>query len=202
MYTALRAASITLREFISSRLIADPILGDFFDGTGPITYEVSLNSPQELVDLQSQGLSVWLYYLERDAERLNAPPERVSYNQLRRTPLPLRLHYLMTPILSGDNPETEQLILGKVLQILHDRSTLRGADLRDSFTGTDVELNIRMESVSLEQVSEMFDALDQPYQLAVSYEVSVVLIETDLEPEIGPPVAEVITEAGVIVERR
>jgi hypothetical protein len=162
---------------------------------------VSLNTPYELKS-NEQGLSVWLYRVERDPERLNAPPERISYNELRRQPLPLRLHYLMTPIVDlsrSDSPETEQEILGKVLQVLHDHPTLRGADLQDEFAGTDIELQVRLESLSLDETSHLFYSLDRSFQLAVSYEVTVVLVESALQPMDRTPVEEVIPEYGVIV---
>ena len=202
MYTALRSTSLTLAELLSQALIADPILGTFFDSSTGGTMIVSLNSPRELSGNNQQGLSVWLYRVERDPERLNAPPERISYNQLRRHPLPLRLHYLVTPIVDlnqEDSPQTEQEILGKVLQVLNDHPTLRGADLQSDFTGTNIELQVRLEPHNLEEISRLFDALKRSFQLAVSYEVSVVLIESALQPLDVTPVEEVIPEYGVIV---
>jgi hypothetical protein len=198
MYTALRATSCTLKNILEQALKADPILGALFSGTG--TMIVSLNTPQELGT--GQGLSLWLYRVERDPERLNAPPERISYTELRRQPLPLRLHYLMTPIVDHtqpNSPETEQEILGKVLQVLHDHPTMRGADLQNEFAGTNIELQVRLEPLNLEDISRLFNALERSFQLAVSYEVTVVLVESALQPMDRTPVEEVIPEYGVIV---
>ncbi|HVO70480.1 MAG TPA: DUF4255 domain-containing protein, partial [Aggregatilineaceae bacterium] len=164
---------------------------------------VSLNSPQEMTDLGTQGLSVWLYQVLRDNERLNILPEKIGPNQYQRVPLPVRLHYLMTPLVSvqsTSSPETEQVILGKVLQVFHDKAKLRGSDLRGDLTGTDAELNVRLENLSLEQVSQVFYSLDRSLQLAVSYEVSVVYIESELQPEDAPPVQVSIPRYGIEVE--
>src|SRR5205085_5602493 len=119
MYTALRATSLTIAQYLRQGLETNPDLAPFFDAGSGGTMVVTLNTPQEMLDSDVEGLSVWLYRVVRDEERLNAPPVRVSPGQLRRTPLPVRLHYLMTPIVSTRlqaSAETEQAIIGKVLQ--------------------------------------------------------------------------------------
>ena len=199
MYTALRATSLTLGDLLTQAFNAEAQLSALFGAGGMV---VSLNSPHEMADNNQQGLSLWLFRLERDPERLNAPPQRTSYNQLRQPPLPLRLHYLMTPVVDperNDSPQTEQIILGKVLQVFHDHPLLRGADLMDDFAGTSLELRVRLEALGLEEQSRVFDALNQSFQLAASYEVSVVPIDSALQPQQVTPVEEVIPEFGVIV---
>src|SRR3979411_2290681 len=139
MYTNLRATSQTLARFLETRFLADAMLSGIFGGGGMV---VSLNTPEEMMEKPSEGLSVWLYRVVRDDQRLNDPLERLGFNQLRPSPLPVRLHYLMTPVTNkklGD-PETEQLILGKVLQAFHSHPVLRGTDLRAELAGTEAEL--------------------------------------------------------------
>jgi hypothetical protein len=202
MYTALRATSQTLAEYLRQRLEADANLGSFFSSSLGGTMVVSLNTPQEMADNDTEGLAVWLYRVVRDDQRLNAPPERIDGNQLRRTPLPVRLHYLVAPITSSGaeaSPETEQVILGKVLQAFHDHPKLRGTDLQDDFRGTTLELNVRLEPLSLEEITRVWDALDRSYQLSVSYEVSVVYIYSEREPDDIAPVEVVLPEFGLIV---
>lgn len=198
MYTALRAASQSILKFLEARFQADALLGSLFSGGGMI---VSLNTPQEMNEKPAEGLSVWLYRVIRDDQRLNDPPVRVSPTEILPPPLPLRLHYLITPVTSerfGD-PETEQLILGKVLQAFHSRPALRGADLQAEFSGTEVELRLRLEPLGLEEITRVWEALDGSYQLSVSYEVSLVNITPDLEPERVTPVEIALPEYGVIV---
>jgi hypothetical protein len=196
MYTALRATSQTLAEYLRQRLEADANLGPFFSSSLGGTMVVSLNTPQQMADNDTEGLSVWLYRVVRDDQRLNAPPERIDGNQLRRTPLPVRLHYLVAPITGSGaeaSPETEQL------QAFHDHPKLRGTDLQDDFRGTTVELNVRLEPLSLEEITRVWDALDRSYQLSVSYEVSVVYIYSEREPDDITPVEVVLPEFGLIV---
>lgn len=183
MYTALRSTSRTLQNFLQTRFETTPDLGSFFGGGGMM--RVMLSTPHEMATAEAEGLSLWLYRVVRDEERLNAPPERIGPDQVRPPPLPLRLHYLVTPITNADSvngSETEQVILGRVMQLLHDRPLLRGSDLSGDFVGTDVELHARLETMSLEEITRVWDALEGTYQLSVSYEVSVVNIESELQP--------------------
>ena len=203
MYTALRATSQTLAEYLRRRFISDAGLANFFDPAMGGTMTVTLSTPEEMAENDAEGLSVWLYRVARDEERLNAPPERVSYNQVRRAPLPVRLHYLLTPITASADlqggPETEQVVLGKVLQALNDHPVLRGTDLQGELSGTAAELAVRLEPLTLEEIARVWDALDGSYQLSVSYEVSVVQIATDEQPESVAPVEVVMPEYGVVV---
>jgi hypothetical protein len=198
MYTALRATSQTIAQFLEARFQADPLLSAFFSGGGMV---VSLNNPHEMGEKPAEGLSVWLYRIIRDDQRLNDPPVRLSATELQQPPLPLRLHYLMTPVTSPrtGNPETEQLILGKVMQLLYGSAVLRGADLKAEFSGTEVELHLRLEPLGLDEITRIWEALAGSYQLSVSYEVSIVDIMPDREPERLTPVEVVMPEYGLIV---
>ena len=198
MYTALRSASKTIAQFLDVRFKADALLSGFFTVGGMV---VSLATPQEMTEKPAEGLSVWLYRVIRDDQRLNDPPLQVSATELLPPPLPLRLHYLITPVTNrktGD-PETGQLILGKVLQILNGRPVLRGTDLAAEFSGTEAELHMRLEALSLEEITRVWEALEGSYQLSVSYEVSVVDIASDLEPEHVSPVQVFLPEYGIVV---
>jgi hypothetical protein len=99
---------------------------------------------------------------------------------------------------TGD-PGTEQLILGKVLQAFYSHPILRGADLKGDFEDTEIELKIRLETLTLEEIARVWDALEGSYQLSVSYEVSVIDIDPELEPERVTPVQIAMPEYGVIV---
>jgi Pvc16 N-terminal domain len=190
VYQALSATSKTLKLFLEDKL--DGLIGG--------TKIVSLNNPQQMAENHLTGLSVWLYRIVRDDQTLNAAAERPSRNKVKRTCLPFRFHYLIAPILKtkGDGAETEQQILGKVIQSLHDTPILRGGDLKGDLEGKNLELYLRMEPLTLEEITKIWDALDASYQLCVSYEVSVVCIESTVEEEIAE-VEVVVPRYGVIV---
>jgi hypothetical protein len=202
LYTALRATSQTLTGFLLDRLRSDAVLGALFDPAAGGVMDATLNSPQQMSQASMQGLSVWLYRVLRDEERLNAPPVRVGPDLVRRPPLPLRLHYLLTPVTAtdaADGTATEQVILGKVLQIFHDTCRLRGVSLRDDFSGTEIDLHLRLESLTVDELTRVWDALEAPYRLSVSYEVSVVEIDISTEPDRFARVLSIQPEYALIV---
>lgn len=166
MYQALRATSETLKLFLDNQVAL----------RGLPSPAVSLSTPTEMDLAATSGLSVWLYRVVRDENRLNDAPGRPDLQHERKAPLPTRLHYLLTPI--GLSVEVEQELLGVALQAFHDHPKLRGADLGGAFVGTSVELTVRLEQLSLEEITRAWEALQSPYQLSLSYEVSVVMIES------------------------
>ena len=121
-------------------------------------------------------------------EMLNEPPERRGLGQILRVPLPILLHYLVTPFTS--DPVTRHTLLGRVLQVLNDHSILRGADLQDVLEGTTEQLRVNLQALPLEELSLVWEALSEPYQLSVTYLVQVVRIDSDLEPVKSSPVVE------------
>lgn len=202
MFQALNATSTTLVEYLQDSIDADPFFGTSGHPWRDRNMRVSLQTPSEMVQSPSdEGVSFWLYRVVRDEERLNDPPRRISPTQLRPPPLPVRLHYLVTPITNRANagdPDTEQYALGKVMQLLHSKPRFRGADLRAQFAGTDVELFVRLQTLSLDEITRVWEGLNGEYQLSISYEVSSVEIEAALEPDSVTPVLVSLPEMGII----
>ena len=155
MNTGIRAASETMRSVLTDKLRADPGLGMLFSGVG--ASEVSLLNPDEMNNAGITGLSVWLYRVVRDEQLLNQPPMRVAPDALRPTPLPVRLHYLMAPLIGGDGGvvpiETRHHLLGAVLQCFHDSPLISGAALSGDLAGTSVELAVRLESPPMDEIA-------------------------------------------------
>jgi len=202
MYTALLATSQTLADFVQKQLENDPNLRTFFNAGLGGTMVVSLRNPEEMSEKPDQGLSLWLYRITRDEDRLNDPLERTSPSLFREPPLPLRLHYLFTPVVDPSTPsnaEIEQRVLGKVLQSLYGHPVFRGTDLSGDFSGTDAELRTRLEPMSLEDITRIWNALERPYQLSVSYETTLVNIDSEVFDS-NTPVIEMIADYGVILK--
>ncbi|MEX2500612.1 MAG: DUF4255 domain-containing protein [Wenzhouxiangellaceae bacterium] len=202
MYTALRSTTVTLTEMLEQHLENDPGLRTMFNPDDGGTMVVSASTPQEMVDHNLAGLSVWLYRIDRDEQLLNHPPPRPGFARRERRGLSLRLHYLVTPIADGNQdgtgPPLEQSILGKVLQTFHDHPLLSGVDLHGDFSGSGLEIAVRLEPLGLEEITRVWDALERSYQLCVSYEVSVVMVASDAEAASTSPVDAVLGEYGVI----
>jgi len=154
---------------------------------------IDLRSPKEMrEDNGATGVSLWLYRITRDADFLNRPPERISPNQYRRSVLPLHLYYLVTPLVV--KPEDRQTLIGRVLQLFNDNSTLSGALLADSLAGSQEAFRVTLETLTLEELTRVWHSLAEPYDLSVSYEVQVVSIDSDLEAVETQPV--LVRQAG------
>lgn len=202
MYTALVAASQTVAAFLRQRLEADANLGPFFNPALGGTMVVSLGNPQEMVENNIEGLSLWLYRIVRDEELLNAPMVRDG-GGMRMPPLAVRMHLLVTPLRTTDvvnGPELEQVILGKVLHSLYDHACFRGADLQGDLAGTASEFHVRLEPMTLEDITRVWTALDAPYELSVSYELTLARIRSERVEQAGP-VLTLDPQTGVIVDQ-
>lgn len=181
-YTVISAVSSTLKEILKQNITLSPDAE--LNGV-----DIYLLSPKEMQDAgHTSGISVWLYKVSRMAEMLNEPPERIGANQIARVPLPILLFYLVTPITG--HPETRHTLLGRVLQVLNDHAILRGSNLRGVLKGTTEQLRVNLEALSLEELSLVWEALSEPYQLSVTYLIQVVKIDSDLEPVKSSPVIE------------
>lgn len=198
MSTALLATSQSIQGVLLAAMQADPALNAFFPPLG--TGAVSLATPDGMVDQDQTGISIWLYRVARDEHALNRPPSRVPPGQLRPEPLPVRAHYLMTPMMRGNGgqpaPETDQHVLGAILQTFHARPLLSGAALAGSLRGTDREIAVRLESPGLEELARVWDTLDQPYRASLCYEAGVVDIESTRPDFSGPPAVIAEPEVG------
>ena len=171
-YSVLGAVSSTLQTLLTNN-ITNAL-------AAPLNVNVYLNSP---IEMQTSnlipGISLWLFKVSRMAEMVNEPPERKSPNQLARTPLPVVLHYLVTPMAA--DPIARQTLLGRVLQVCNDHAILRGTDLQGVLANTTEQLRVNLEMLTVEELSLVWEALGEPYQLSVTYLVQVAKIDSDLE---------------------
>jgi hypothetical protein len=181
-YTVISAVSSTLQTVLRQNITANPDAE--LNGV-----DIFLLSPKEMQDAgHAAGISVWLYKVSRMPEMLNEPFERRLPNLQIRPPLPLLLHYLVTPFTT--DPATRHTLLGRVLQVLNDHAILRGSDLSGVLAGTSEQLRVNLEALTLEELSLVWEALSEPYQLSVTYLVQAVKIDSDLEAMKYSPVLE------------
>src|SRR5271157_2145576 len=100
MFTAIVATSQTIRDFLTAQLQSDLSLRSFFNPGFGGTMVVSLNTPDEMEQLHEEGVSLWLYRVVRDENLVNLPPIRNSSTEYAHTPLPMKLHYMVTPLVA------------------------------------------------------------------------------------------------------
>jgi hypothetical protein len=142
-------------------------------------------------------VSVYLYHIEPDPHLRNQPYLNVGPDGLRYPPLALQLHYLITAL--DDQELTNQLVLGRILQSFHDDPVLRevgGEPMGTSFGGNSPEARIVMEMLTLEELSRVWQALRNGYQLSLAYKVHVVTVDSARSEVEARRVREVLAAVG------
>ena len=152
-----------------SGLITDPSL-------------ISLESPAEHEQNNDNSLlSIYLYRITEDAHRKNQFPVQGNGGRQRKPPMALDLNYLITPLLK--EPRDQQIVLGKIIQVLYDRPTLEGPDLSGSLGASGEQIRVIFNPVSLEEISRVWQALETSYRLSVCYTIRVTMLDSTREVE-------------------
>lgn len=162
----------------------------FTSGPFPGT-EINLNSPKDIPPPAGDKkiLSLWLYRVTRFDELENAPRIERSDGRLERAPLPLMLHYLITPI-ANDELNRHQL-LGLAMRVLHDQAQVGPEFLRPDLLGAiDPPIGIHLEKQTFEETGKIWHALHEPYRLSVSYFVQYVALRSNRSSALGGRVLE------------
>ncbi|MGA7196850.1 DUF4255 domain-containing protein [Roseiarcus sp.] len=90
-----------------------------------------------------------------------APPEGVS-----RPLLPVDLSYLITPW--AKDPRDEHLMLGRIVQGLHDRAVLSGTDLIGASWAPGDTVRLALETMTMQEQFCIWDTVEMPYRLSLS----------------------------------
>lgn len=143
---------------------------------------------------------LYLYHLDINKSLRNQRmlPQPGQADEFRTPPLPLQLRFLFTPVEDGEG--TQLLILGRVLQYFHDYpelSSLAGEPLDDSFGGASAELRVRPEMLSVEQLTQIWSAFNQPYRLTAAFLVEVVAVDSAKAPARIPRVVDASAAVGM-----
>jgi hypothetical protein len=109
----------------------------------------------------------------------NSP--HISANQQATLPLSVDLHYMLT--VWSDNALFEHTVLGWAIRQLYQHQTLSQSDLSpDGGWGAGDFVQVIPSELSTEDMMRIWDALDPPYRLSVSYIARVIRIEADAQP--------------------
>jgi hypothetical protein len=97
---------------------------------------------------------------------------------LAPTTLALNLYYLLTPF--SQTSENDLLLLGKSLQVMYDNAVAYVRSVEDDVAE---ELRIILCRLSLDEITRIWEALQEPYRLSVCYQVRVVRVASErMEP--------------------
>lgn len=158
--------------------------------------------------LQALGqINLYLYHTGSNATWRNEPlPHQVKNGEAGLPPLALDLRYLITAYAPDNNGIEVHRLLGRALSVLHDHSILSGTDLAAALENSDVHeqmerIRLSPLSISVEEMSNLWNSFQKPYNLSVAWQVSVVLVESTraarsplpvliralaVTPEVGP----------------
>jgi Pvc16 N-terminal domain len=181
-YTVLAEAGESLAGILWEEIQIDPQINSLIDNEN----RISLDSPFDLQDNDSVKLSIYLYRITENASTKNQFPVQGNGAQLRKPPLTLDLHYLVTPLVG--TVTDQQIILGKVMQVFYDRAILQGTDLTGSLAASGEEVRLILNPVALEETTRVWQAMEMSYRLSLVYLVRVVMVDSRREQFVQPVV--------------
>ena len=147
----------------------------------------ALGIPAVLEDLDASPTAtparatIFLYEIVEDsysrnrARRVTQPSPSDPTVTISKPPMALLLRYLVAPW--GGTPRTKQRIIGQVLQVLYDGAIVAGMPLQGTLANTDQALKITLAPRTLEELTRIWWAVQQPYHLSLPYEVRVVNLD-------------------------
>ncbi len=148
---------------------------------------VTLDSPASLPASSPGGsvsaVNLYLYQVCENPNTKNQPWVTQPTGVQKYPPLAVNLYYLLTPY--ADDPVTAHRVLTHAMATLYASTRLTGAQLSDPLRQVVEGLTVNLRQMSLEELTRIWNSLQSPYRLSVTYEVRVVLIEALLERE--PP---------------
>lgn len=153
-------------------------------GLGGDIDRITLSSPAaELDDTTVASLYLYRFGINPSLRNQPALPDREDANLFHAPPLPLKLHFLFTPLL--DDESTNLLLLGRVLQHMHDQpviTTLNGQPIDDSHGATDMMLRRTPEEPEPEVLTGLWSAFNASLRLSAYFKLETIAINSSLPP--------------------
>lgn len=141
---------------------------------------IVLSNPAQPIAIQGivRQVSLWLYQVLPNEHLRNGPDVRRRVDgdddATFYPPLAVNLLYLLTPS-TGDDLGDQQ-VLGRAMQTFHDSAVLRLVSRQEPDRAE--ELHLSLAPRTIEELAEVWEAMQQPYRLSVCYEVRAVRIDS------------------------
>jgi hypothetical protein len=112
-------------------------------------------------------------------------PRQTRPGESGTPPLALNLYYLLTTYGRDDDasrPFSHEL-LGRAMRTLHDHPVLGPVEIQNALSGNDLytqieRIRLTLQPLSVEEVYRLWHGFQTPYRTSVSYEATVVLIDS------------------------
>jgi hypothetical protein len=178
-YLVLADVSKTLQRILWDGFNQEPALRAIVGSEAAIVFK----NPTETAQDSANRLSLWLYQITENEYVKNQPMVRSNgrnaggagnkHSALQFPPLALNLFYLVTPFTPSG--ESDQLLLGKAMQLMYDNATIL---LQNPADGIAEDLRIILCRLTLEELTRIWEALQEPYRLSVCYQVRVTRVDS------------------------
>jgi len=147
----------------------------------------TLHPPTEITATTPPLVGIFLYRVEINPFLVNLDWKRTGSTQLAAPPCGLNLDYLITPY--GPDLIEIQRTLGEVIRTFHDFPVVDASDplLSPELAGMTEELRIVPHPMALNDMIELWKSFEKlSYRLAVTYQVSVAVIDSTLSRSVLP----------------
>jgi hypothetical protein len=183
---AIAAVTATLKRMVFHALSADPDLSGA---------RVTAKPPDRARIEPGAGnqINLFLYRTSLDAAWRNQDPAGIRRGEQGQPPLPLILSYLLTAYGEDDDEELSHSLLGLGMSVLHDQPLLAPAAIAAALPGTGLETQIERVRITphpipMDEISRLWATFQTGYRISVSYDVSVVLIDSGVPTKAPLPV--------------
>jgi len=155
-------------------------------------FTVSLRLPSaDAQDLNLDGdpdpnlgpkINLYMFLLEENQTAKNRDWTALGVGALEKPPLTLNLYYVLTPL--AENFLDEHRALGEAMRILYDHSIIPTEDFQGDQAQLIDELKIDLCPFTIEELTRIWSAFNQPYRLSVCYRVRIVTIDSAIERKV------------------
>lgn len=180
-YTVIADAGASLIKLLREEMTPDPVARPELIG---------MASPADKGDL---NISVYICAVRENSESRRTEM-LLEGDMLRYPPRSIDLECLITAHSNADiltRTLDEHRLLGKVAQILHDNSVLRGPMLEGTLADSDAGLKISPMQYGTEELTRLWQFGDAPYKLSLAYKLGPVHLDSNR-----------VKPASRVVERR
>ncbi len=165
------------------------------------TIQFALYQASNFQNPMEEGISLYLYRVATNTTRRNLPPRTSPDGRRYRPPLPLDLHYLLTPW--ARTAARQQRMLGWSMRVLEDTPILPTGLLNrygtepETFRSNET-VELVCEPISLQEIVNIWDAFKSNLQLSAAYVARMITIDSLVELSEGPPAQTRVFDFGAI----
>jgi hypothetical protein len=156
------------------------------------TLPVEIYQAKDFASPMRQGFSVFLWRVTPNTTQRALPPRRLPDGTRTRPPLPVDLHYCLTPW--AESAEIQHRLLGWMLRMVDDLGPLP-AEMLNHFVAEDdtfrdpEALDLVLDPLAVTDYLSFWDRLKAP-PVSAHYVARLVLLDSDVVVEEHPAVAE------------